>query len=174
MLWKFFRNTLIWNWEFSNQCIHIRASLVAQMVKNMPSMQETQGWSLDRECTMKKGMATHSSTLAWRIPWLEEPGRLQIMGSQRVRHNCVTFIFLWVLELVHLFHNQASSSPCVQGQVRHYSSCPQNRQHVHGTVLLVLAAFSLLEYDWLGPQRYVPLKGSLKNCDFIHCIYFRF
>ena len=63
------------------------ASLVAQMVMNPPAMQETQVGSLDQEDPLKKEMATHSSILAWRIPWMEEPGGLQSMGSQRVRHD---------------------------------------------------------------------------------------
>ena len=58
------------------------ASLVAQLVKNLPAMLETQVRSLGREDPLKKGMATHSSILAWRIPWTEEPGGLQSMGSQ--------------------------------------------------------------------------------------------
>ena len=60
--------------------------LVAQMVKNLPAMQETQLRSLVREHPLKKGLATHSSVLGWRIPWTEEPGRLWSMGLQRVRH----------------------------------------------------------------------------------------
>ena len=55
---------------------------VAQMVKNLPAMQETWIWSLGWEDPLEKGMATHSSILAWRIPWTEEPGGLQSMGSQ--------------------------------------------------------------------------------------------
>ena len=62
-------------------------SLVAQMVKNLPTMQETQVRSLDQEESLEKGLATHSSVLAWKIPWTEEPGRLQSMGSQRVGHD---------------------------------------------------------------------------------------
>ena len=58
-----------------------RASLVAQMVKNLPAMQETQVQSLGQEDPLEKEMATQSSILAWRIPWTEEPGRLQFMGS---------------------------------------------------------------------------------------------
>ena len=57
------------------------------MVKNLPVMQETQVQSLDQEKPLEKGMATHSSILAWRIPWRDEPGGLQSMGSQRVRHD---------------------------------------------------------------------------------------
>ena len=60
------------------------ASLVAQLVKNPPAMQETLIRSLSQEDSLEKGMATHSSILAWKIPWAEEPGGLQSMGSQRV------------------------------------------------------------------------------------------
>ena len=57
------------------------------MVKNPPAMQEKQIWSLGQEDPMEKGMATHSSILAWRIPQTEEPGQLQSTGSQRVGHD---------------------------------------------------------------------------------------
>ena len=60
---------------------------MAQMVKNLPAMQETQVRSLRQEDPLEKGMATHSSILAQRIPWTEEPGGPQSMGSQRVRHD---------------------------------------------------------------------------------------
>ena len=65
----------------------MQASLVAQMVKNLPAMQETQFQSLGQEDPLQKGMATHSSILAWKVPWTEKPGRLQSMGSQRVGHD---------------------------------------------------------------------------------------
>ena len=70
-----------------------RPHLVAQMVKNLPAMQETQVQSLGRENPLEKGTAIHSSILAWRIPWTEESGRLQSMGSQRVRHDWETNTF---------------------------------------------------------------------------------
>ena len=63
------------------------ASLVVQTVKNLPAMQETQVPSLGREDPLEKGMATHSSILAWRIPWTEEPGGLESMGCQRVGYD---------------------------------------------------------------------------------------
>ena len=63
------------------------ASLVAQMVKNLLAMRETWVRSLSWEDSLEEGMAAHSSILAWEIPWTEEPGRLQSMGSQRVGHN---------------------------------------------------------------------------------------
>ena len=59
-----------------------KSSSVAQMVKNLPAMGETQVRSLGQEDSPEKGMATHSSILAWRIPWTEEPGGLPSMGSQ--------------------------------------------------------------------------------------------
>ena len=61
--------------------------MVVQMVKNLPPMLETWVQSLDLEDFQEKGMATHSSILAWRILWTEEPGRLQSMGSQRAARN---------------------------------------------------------------------------------------
>ena len=64
-----------------------RAFLVAQTVKNLPAMQEPQVQSLGQKYPLEKGMASHSSILAWRIPWTEEPGRLQSMGLQRVTHD---------------------------------------------------------------------------------------
>ena len=60
---------------------------MAQAVKRLPTMWETWVQSLGWEVPLEKEMATHSSILAWKIPWMEEPGRLQSMGSQRVRHN---------------------------------------------------------------------------------------
>ena len=63
------------------------ASLVAQLVKNPPAMRETWGQSLVQEDPLEKEMATQSRTLAWKIPWTEEPGRLQSRGLQRVGHD---------------------------------------------------------------------------------------
>ena len=63
------------------------SSLVAQMVKHLPAMQETRVRSLGWEDTLEKEMAAHSSILAWKIPWTMEPGRLRSMGSKRVGHD---------------------------------------------------------------------------------------
>ena len=63
-----------------------RSSLVAQMVKRLPTMRETRVRSLGQEDPLKEEMATRSSTLAWKILWMEEPGGLQSMGSQRIGH----------------------------------------------------------------------------------------
>ena len=81
------------------------ASLVAQLVKNPPAMWETWVRSLGQEDPLEKEMATHSSTLAWKIPWTERPGRLQSMGLQRVGHYWTTSLFsdLWKdILLVHV------------------------------------------------------------------------
>ena len=64
-----------------------QSSLVAQTVKHLPTMRETRFQSLGGEDPLEKEMATHSSTLAWKIPWMKEPGRLQSMGLQRVGHD---------------------------------------------------------------------------------------
>ena len=69
------------------------ASLVAQRLKRLPPMRETRVRSLGREDPLEKEMVTHSSILAWRIPWTEEPGRLQSMWSQRVGHDWATSLW---------------------------------------------------------------------------------
>ena len=84
---------IYWDW----------ASLVAHTGKNLPAMQDTRIWPLGQEDLLKKGMATHSNILAWRIPWKEEPGGLQSMGLQRLRHN-------W--EINTLLLGSANCPPC--------------------------------------------------------------
>ena len=85
---------------------YLRTSLVAQRFKRLPRMQETRVRSLGWEDPLEKEMATHFSTLAWRIPWREEPGRLQPMGSQRVRHDWATSLHsLWGLYLAPYSHS---------------------------------------------------------------------
>ena len=88
-----------------------------QRVKHLTTMRETWVRSLGQEDPLEKGMATHSCTLAWKIPWLEEPGRLQFMGSQRVRHDWatslshkllilrMTSVWLWFLFFVYIYFN---------------------------------------------------------------------
>ena len=74
--------------QFRNCVLQKEAlSLVAQIVKNLPAMQETRVRSLGWEDPLEEEIATHSGTLAWKIPWTEEPGGLQSMGLQRVGHN---------------------------------------------------------------------------------------
>ena len=89
-------------------------ALVTQMVKNLPVVRETRVRSLSQEDPIEKGMATHSSILAWRIPLTEEPGGLQSMGSQRVRHNLATNPFTSVADRPSVSHIQ---TPERQGQL---------------------------------------------------------
>ena len=88
--------TLILIHLFVSYHLDIWASLVAQRLKRLPGMRETRVLSLGWEDPLEKEMATHSSILAWRIPWREEPGRLQSMGLQRVGHDWVTSLSLFL------------------------------------------------------------------------------
>ena len=89
------------------------ASLVVQMVRNQPAMRKTQVQSLGWEDPLEKEMETHSSILAWRIPWTEEPGGLQSRGSQRVGHDLVTnththqLVQCLILGTVSCFHQES-------------------------------------------------------------------
>ena len=89
------RLTELTNSYYTHCCdlLQLRTSLVVQTVKNLPAMQETWVQSLGQEDPLEKGMATHSSILVWRIPWTEEPDRLQSMGSQRVGRDWRTNTF---------------------------------------------------------------------------------
>ena len=88
--WKGFEHYLA-SMQNEHNCV------IAQTVKNLPIMWETWVWSLGQEDPLENGMATHSSVLAWRIPWTEEPGGLQSMGLQRVRNNWATNTFIFTL-----------------------------------------------------------------------------
>ena len=77
---------------------------MAQTVKSLPAMRETQVRSLGLEDTLEKETATRSKILAWKIPWMEEPGRLQSIGSQRGGHDSVTSLSLSVVKTQH-FHS---------------------------------------------------------------------
>ena len=83
--------------------ILIGASLVTWMVKNLPAVWETWVWSLGREEPLEKGMAIQYNILAWRIPWTEEPGGLQSMALQRVRHDWSTNTIILIFEFCPLF-----------------------------------------------------------------------
>ena len=114
------------------------ASLVAQMVKNPPAVQETWVPSLDQEDPLEKRMATYSSTLAWRIPWPEDPGRLQSMGLQRVRHDWVTNTFT----IFHQFSSLTSYNYAMKNCYYLFISCksrvPNEPSHVLAELWWVL------------------------------------
>ena len=80
------------------------------MVKNPPAMQEMQVQSLGQEDPLEEEMATHSSILAWRIPWTEEPGGLQSMGSQRVENDLVSKHTCWYTEIQLVSHTAVTTS----------------------------------------------------------------
>ena len=96
---------------------HLYHLKVAQIVKNLPAMQETQVWSLGQEDPLQKGIVTHSSILAWRIPWTEEPARLQSMGTQGV-HWLRDFTFTcWEKKCISLkgeFHESKAKKASVR------------------------------------------------------------
>ena len=97
---SFQSNTL--GWPKGLFCKVLRTPLVAQMVKRLSTMQETRVRSLGWEDPLEKEMAIHSSTIAWKIPWTEEPGRLQSMGSQRVGHDWATSLaYLLACKVLH-------------------------------------------------------------------------
>ena len=97
-----------------------RGSDVRQIqVKNLPAVQESWVWSLGQEDPREKGMATYSSILAWKIPWTEEPGGLQSMGSQRVRHDWVMNTFTFLVTLVEVCHRTQFSLPKTHRKERH-------------------------------------------------------
>ena len=92
--------TTVINSGFWKEHQDTRASLMAQMVKNLPLMQETWVQSLGWEDPREEGMATHSSIPAWRIPWTEEPGRFQPTGLERLGYTHYTFYFLFLISKV--------------------------------------------------------------------------
>ena len=94
----FLRFYTYFQWFNFLSTVHKWASLVVQMIKNLSAMWESQIWSLGWEDLLERKMAPHSSILAWRIPWREEPGWLQSKGSKRVGHDWATilsFILKW-------------------------------------------------------------------------------
>ena len=95
-------------------------SLVAQTVKRLSTMRETRVRSLSWEDPLEKEMAIHSRTIAWKIPWAEEPGRLQSMGLQRVRHDWATSLHFTSCPLSWWCHSTISSFAFP------FSSCPQS------------------------------------------------
>ena len=115
--------------------------MVSQMVKNLPAMQETGVQSLGCEDPLEKRMATHSSILAWRIPWTEEPGRLQPMGSQ-------SQIQLSDYQHFHFHHYLMSQGKGEKVLVKlQESKCPGRFQ---GNDLVIFVALVYLEFFYSG------------------------
>ena len=95
--------------ENSSIKLYINVFPVAQMVKSLPAMQETRVRSLCQEDHLEKGMAIHSSILAWRMPWTEETGGLPSMGLQRVRHDWANNTKLYIIHT----HTHANTHTCI-------------------------------------------------------------
>ena len=142
----FLLGSLIWVIHWLVCCSHQieRSSLVAQTVKCLPAMQETRVWSLGQEDPLEKEMATHSSTLPWKIPWMEDPGRLQVYGvtKSQTRLNDFTF-FPWrkgpplhsALHFLHFVHEHAMTNTnniywmqimCQLLYINHFCNSPSN------------------------------------------------
>ena len=140
------------------------ASLVAQMVKNLPAMQETRVQSMGQEDPVEKGMATHFSILAWRIPWTEEPGGLQYMGSQRVGHDWSDLVCMYTHT-----HNMKRASDLEICFV-FIPNCPEGstkRTSVHSGVrqVCVLSRVSLFATSWTVAYQAPPSMGfSRQEC----------
>ena len=121
-------------------------SLVAQMVKHLPVMWETRVQSLGWEDPLEKEMAIHSSTLAWKVPWMEEPSRLQSMGSQRVGHDWATSLhfqnLLFIIPLFQHISMYCSLSPQYMRQ-RNSSSLGKRNPKRLFSILLELS------YSWI-------------------------
>ena len=135
------------------------ASLVAQMVKNLPAIWETLVWALGQEDPLKEEMATHSSILAWRIPWTEEPEGLQSMGLQRVRQDWVTNIFTFTLA------NQPTFPAFVSRSVQKKLICSENLLFVVGKNLYIKLGCShfyilKVEWQWKNSCFLLLFKGS--------------
>ena len=119
------------------------------MVKILPAMQETQVWSLGWEDPLEKGMATHSSILAWRIPWIEKPGRLQSTESQRVRHN-------WLNH----YHHLRSSWHLTKKPKRTFWPTPYLSPRKHGGLDRWKAFVNLWVWSRLNSPRWWPRKNK--------------
>ena len=123
------------------------ASLLAQTVKHLPTVQETRLRSLGWEDPLENEMATHSSTLAWKIPWTEEPGRLQSMGSQRVGHD-------WATSL-HFIHIPIYTKVLTNTRTRGYNKVEKSREYIilylRILVSLTLIYWEIAKYLWSFP-----------------------
>ena len=128
------------------------------MVKNLSAFQESRVWSLGGEEPLEKGMATHSSILAWRISWTEEPGGLQSMGSHRVAHDWATnaFTFKGFRGGAPLLINSNKLSP-----LNCRVSIPQMHYSLHRSVFMLNLCFLSLELSQTSPHFFLTRPSSL-------------
>ena len=136
----------------TSQCCRCLNSLVAQRLKRLPAMQETWVWSLGWEDLLEKEIATHSSILAWRIPWTEEPSGLQSTGSQRVRHNWATSLSLWGVNECRL--KRAADTSVCSSPICHPGDCPSSLLGSHQ-----VNCHNLSPSEWSGQLIQVAERG---------------
>ena len=155
------------------------ASLMTQMVKNLPAMQETWVWSLSWEDLLETGMATLSSILAWRIPRTEEPGGLQFMGLQRVGHDWVTFIYTHcrcsfsgfgqITDMYAPLQFHIEQFHCPQSPLLYLFMSPPPTSGSHWSFLSPLFYFSRIKYSW-NNRTFPRWLLSLSNLTFF-CLF---
>ena len=162
---------MIYTYIFTCIYIYLWASLVAQMVKNLPAMQGSSVPSLGREDSLEKAMATHSSILAWRIPWTEKPEELQSMGvteSDKTEWLFHTYMHIYIHILVHLytsicvyqFSSVAQSCPTLcdpmnrstPGLPVHHQLLESTQTHVHGVSDTIQPSHPLSSPSPLAPS----------------------
>ena len=124
-------------------------------------MQEIRVWSLSGEDPLEQEMATHSSILAWKIPWTEEPGRLQSMGSQRVRHD-------WVTEQVHMHLKQGFPDSTLGKLLLCFLGYPMHISHIYMHICYIYTLFQWLCYRYSG-EYWLPLRRT-QFLWWSHCI----
>ena len=134
-------------------------SSVAQMVKSLPAMQETWVWSLGEEDPLEKEMATHSSTLAWKTPWMEEPGGLQSIESQRVGNDWATLLslspwtFFGIVFLRDRNENWPFSSPVATAQFSKFAG---------------MLSVAVSQRHLLGFETELLSRNSITSTSFVH------
>ena len=146
-------------------------SLVAQMVKHLPTMQETWVQSLGREDPLEKEMATHSSILAWKIPWTDVPGRLQsVHGVTKSRTRLSGFTSL------HFLAPMIKNSPANAGDIRDVGSVPGLRRspggrHSNHSSILAFNFLKVLTVVKYTNKTYhlIICKHTVQPCLYIHC-----
>ena len=136
------------------------------MVKNLPAMQETLVWSLGQEDLLENGMATHSSILAWRVPWTEEPGRLQSMWPQGVRHE-------WMYEIhTHVCIScEGREETTFKRKLSYTMKMSDYRSLQDLPFPLRLLVFPLGGGKGCAPRPGLSEHGWILECDFFECIY---
>ena len=152
--------------------ILLLTSLVAQMVKRLSTMQETRVRSLGWEDPLEKEMAIHSSTIPWKIPWTEEPGRLQSMGWQRVRHDWATSLSLFTFKTISILHRGLRLREVKWSAQGHTAK----KQHHYGSTLclslIISYGLTLNHDDGLEPYLNVLAQfiGFYKPCCCCCCL----